>query len=340
MSIIYQENNDNIDFNEVHQILVDAFDGRGFLSTDKIENAFTNSSKVVYAFDDKKLIGCARAISDGEWSVIYNVAISPLYQGKGVGKGLIYSLINQLKGQHIFTYTHPQTVSFYERLGFNRSKQAFKYALFNDEEELNRMEQIGFYLPRGYKFEEEFYREEKKKLIDKKTNVNIRYSSNYNDVNIKDIVNVLEKAFGRERDLNTVKKEFDNSHNYSFAFDGNKLIGCARLVGDKTEYAILLNVAVLPEYQGLGIATKIINNLAAQVPTYNIFIHAHPGSANYYNSKKEFRRYKTAFIYNDGSLLKDEMGKKFAIPSGFRYPDEFDKEYMKYYKGKIYGKIK
>ena len=34
------------------------------------------------------------------------------------------------------------------------------------------------------------------------------------------------------------------------------------------------------------------------------------------------------------------MGKKFAIPSGFRYPDEFDKEYMKYYKGKIYGKIK
>lgn len=339
MSIIYKEDNNGIDFNKIHEILVAAFDGRPFHEAELIKKAFLGSNKVVYALDDDKLIGCARAISDGEWSVIYNVALLPEYQGKGIGKSLIKNLINQLKGQHIFTYTHPKTVSLYESLGFNRSKQAFKFVGHSSQEALKAQEEIGFTLPYGYRFDEEFYVERVFNKANTK-NAEIRYSSDLSSTTFESIVKVLEKSFKRERDLEKTKKEFLASQYYEFAFDGDKLIGCARLVSDGVEYAILLNVAVDPEYQGLGIASNIIKKLADQVKGFNIFIHAHPGSASFYNSKPIFRRYKTAFVYNDGSLLSDERGKRFALPNGFRWPDEYNKEEMKYYKGKIYGSLK
>lgn len=331
MNIVYKEDNEGINFIDVHDILVKAFNGRPFLGAKDIKKSFLNSQNVIYALDDKKLIGVGRAIGDSEWSIIYNIALLPEYHKLGIGKELINRLVLQLKGKHIFVYTHPKTVSLYETLGFNRSKQAFRYVGLEDEDEINKKEEIGFYLPFGYKFEEEFYKEKKKSSINKKE-ASIRYSKNLSDTSFEDILNVLEKAFGGKRDIDRLKSDFSISQNFEFAFDGDKLVGCARLITDGVKEAILLNVAVDPEYQGLGIASKIVHNLALQVPGFEIFLHTHPGSTSFYNNKKEYRRYKTAFIYNDGDLVSTEIGKKFALPVGFRYADEFHKSEMKYKK--------
>ena len=161
MNIIYKEDNEGINFVDVHDILVKAFDGRAFLDAEDIKKSFLNSQYVIYALDDTKLIGVGRAIADSEWSIIYNIALLPEYHKLGIGKTLINKLVSQLKGHHIFVYTHPKTVSMYETLGFNRSKQAFRYVGLDSEEEVNRREEVGFYLPYGYKFEEEFYKEKR-----------------------------------------------------------------------------------------------------------------------------------------------------------------------------------
>ena len=331
MNIIYKEDNEGINFVEVHDILVHAFNGRAFLGAEDIKKSFLNSQYVIYALDDTKLIGVGRAIADSEWAIIYNIALLPEYHKLGIGKTLINKLVSQLKGHHIFVYTHPKTVSMYETLGFNRSKQAFRYVGLDSEEEVNRREEVGFYLPYGYKFEEEFYKEKRKATI-KKENVSIRYSSKLADASFEDIAHVLEVAFGGKRDVDATKADFLASQNFELAFDGDKLVGCARLLTDGVKEAILLNVAVDPEYQGLGIASKIVNNLALQVPGYEIFLHTHPGSTGFYSSHKEYRRFKTAFIYNDGDLVSTEIGKKFALPVGFRYVDEFYKSEIKYKK--------
>ena len=137
MNIIYKYDNNNVNFDDVRNILIEAFSGRKIDNKENIEKAFLNSSHVVYVYDGDKLIGFARDISDIEWAIIYNVALKPSYQSYGIGKEIIKRLVNNLGERHIFTYTHPRTLSFYEHLGFRRSKMAFKYVKYSDKEIIN-----------------------------------------------------------------------------------------------------------------------------------------------------------------------------------------------------------
>lgn len=330
MSIIYKYDNLNVNFNEVRDLLIKAFGGRPIDSKEDVEKAFINSSHVIYAYDGTDLIGFARAISDLEWSVIYNVVVDPNYQGNGIGKEIVKRLVDNLGNRHIFAYTHPRTISFYEHIGFKRSKMAFKYVREEERDNINKMQSIGFFLPNGYLFDNE-EKEIKNNYIFKKK-IDIDFSNDINSVNFDELNEVLEEAFKHERDKNKTKIEFEESNLSVFAYHDKKLVGCARLVTDTVKEAILLNVAVLPEYQGLGIARKMIKNLADIAKGYDIFIHANPKSYSFYNSHIEFVRYKTAFAY----ISKVEPDNdSFFLPNGYRHLDEINNEEIKYYKGKI-----
>ena len=126
MDVIYKYRNDDVDFSEVVRILKNAFGDRGFNLLD-VKKSFINSSHVIFAFQNNNLIGFARAISDSSSSIIYNVAIDPTYQSIGVGKDIVNKLVEHLGKRLILAFTHPRTISFYEHLGFNRIKNAFKY---------------------------------------------------------------------------------------------------------------------------------------------------------------------------------------------------------------------
>jgi len=70
---------------------------------DKIQSAFQKSYKVVTAWDEKRLIGSCRMLSDGIcYGAIFDVAVLPEYQKKGVGKGLMNLL---LKKEESMTYS-------------------------------------------------------------------------------------------------------------------------------------------------------------------------------------------------------------------------------------------
>lgn len=325
MNIIFKYNNDNVNFKEVLNILGEAFGGRKFDDEKLIQKSFINSSHVVYAYDNEKLIGFARAISDIEWAVIYNVALKPAYQGKGIGKEILKKLLENLGSKHIFTYTHPRTITLYEHLGFVRTKMAFKYS-----QEISEIDNL-FFLPHGFKYENEF-KYNHISNIEKNRNVDIKYSQDLKSTTIEDINKLLENAFGRERNIDLTREEFLSSDYYSFAFDKDKLIGCARLVTDGAKEGILLNLATDKNYQGLGIGINVVNNLCKQVEGYDIFIHANPKALGFYNNHKEFKRYKTAFCYiND----REKENGDFHLPSGYRHPDEYNNKDIKYYKGKI-----
>ena len=67
--------------------------GMAHYSSSIHQRAFANSSTVVFAFDHAQLIGFGRAISDGAYqAAIYDLAVLPAYQGKGVGKVLLQHL--------------------------------------------------------------------------------------------------------------------------------------------------------------------------------------------------------------------------------------------------------
>ena len=152
MAVWIRKGNEGIDFGQVAEILSGA--GLSDLDGATQEKVFLRSYATAYVLDEGKVVGCARALSDGICqSAIYNVALLDAYQGQKLGRALIAALLEEVRGTNVILYTHPKTVAFYEKLGFRRQKTGFVcYDRDIPAEELKWLEDTGFLLPPGYRF--------------------------------------------------------------------------------------------------------------------------------------------------------------------------------------------
>jgi ribosomal protein S18 acetylase RimI-like enzyme len=97
--------------------------------------AVANSKPVVSAWDGDRLIGFARATSDGVYrATIWDVVIHPDYQGAGLGRKLVETVlmhphVHRAERVYLMT-THQQT--FYKRIGF-RENSTTTMVLYNQE---------------------------------------------------------------------------------------------------------------------------------------------------------------------------------------------------------------
>ncbi len=92
---------------------------------EKVELAFRNSQLKVFAYDQNKVIGAGRALSDGVWrAAIYDVAVLPEYQGRGIGSAIVRHLIEAANVEVIMLYVSPGKEAFYERFGFKKLNTA------------------------------------------------------------------------------------------------------------------------------------------------------------------------------------------------------------------------
>jgi aralkylamine N-acetyltransferase len=87
---------------------------------DKILRAFEKSSVVRFAkAEGCGLIGACRAITDGEYhAFVYDVAVRPEYQGRGIGKELMSRLLAELRVWRVMLVADQQVQGFYEKFGF------------------------------------------------------------------------------------------------------------------------------------------------------------------------------------------------------------------------------
>ena len=153
MSYHIQVSVENINWERVAELL--SYFGLSNFDAKTQKKVFENSYAVAFAFDETKLIGVGRALSDGICqAAIYNIALDEEYQGLGIGKGIINSLINQVKSCNIILYTHPQTIDLYEHLGFRRMKTGM---VMYEGSDLDKMEEIGFILPEKHRFGDNYY---------------------------------------------------------------------------------------------------------------------------------------------------------------------------------------
>jgi len=335
--VIYiEENLNNIDYSELNALLAESLGREKAKDTSHTEKLFSNSQKYAFVYDDKKLVGAVRALSDGEWSVIYNFTVSKEYEGK-IEKELINNIVDQLKGQHIFVNAESEKIGVFEEHGFQRTKTAFTYVGFDGiEEEYPK----GYFLPLYYRFENEF---ENKKLPfpghrkgNKMKKAEIVYSSARNTVDYKRVTEIIFSAFDKINDdggeisvekILKTRNVFDMSKYVFFAYDRNKLVGVARAITDEVEEAYIQNVAVDPEYQGYGIGWHLVTGIGdcIQKDGLNPFLHTHPGAVGFYNHKG-FLRNKTTLDYRNEEerheSLTSESEQGFYMPKGFRFADE------------------
>ena len=121
MDIYIKKDCSNINWSEVRNII--RIVGMSYVDEEIHRKSFENSHTVIFIFDDKKLIGFGRAISDGvRQAAIYDVAILPEYQGIGIGKLIIENIINDNPTCNFILYASPGKEGFYESLGFKKLK--------------------------------------------------------------------------------------------------------------------------------------------------------------------------------------------------------------------------
>ena len=133
---------------------------------------------------------------------------------------------------------------------------------------------------------------------------------------------LLSLAFGgRPRDGKITRRTFENSPYTEYAYDGGKLIGCARAESDGVSQGLILNVAVDPEYQGLHIGMETVARLAAQMKGQNLFLNTHPGGVGFY-SREGFRRNRTALLLPAHPDMPPETAAGFILPKGYRFDGE------------------
>jgi ribosomal protein S18 acetylase RimI-like enzyme len=126
MNVRIQNNFDNVNWNEVANLLKSA--GMSYVDAETHKISFLNSASVVFLFDGDILIGIGRAISDMvRHGAIYDVAVNPNYQGNGLGRIIIETIVNSLPKCNFILFASPGKEGFYEQLGFSRLKTGMGY---------------------------------------------------------------------------------------------------------------------------------------------------------------------------------------------------------------------
>ena len=76
---------------------------------------------------------------------------------------------------------------------------------------------------------------------------------------------------------------FSNSKFKSFVYLNNTLIGVGRGLADGVDCSYICDVAVHPEYQGIGLGKKIVEKLVAVSEGHKkIILYASPGKEGFY----------------------------------------------------------
>jgi len=97
--------------------------GMAFTEPEAHRRAFEASQTVVFVYQDGKMVGFGRALSDGVYqAAVYDVAVLPEMQGCGIGKQIVEAILERVAGCNVILYASPGKENFYRKLGFRLLK--------------------------------------------------------------------------------------------------------------------------------------------------------------------------------------------------------------------------
>jgi ribosomal protein S18 acetylase RimI-like enzyme len=103
---------------------------RPYEDKERIQRMVDNSDIIISAWEDNKMIGLARAITDYSYCCyLSDLAVDKKYQNQGIGKQLVNKLQIILgKETSLVLLSSPGAVEFYPRIGFEKSDKAYVIA--------------------------------------------------------------------------------------------------------------------------------------------------------------------------------------------------------------------
>ena len=128
MNITYDDTRKDLPPEQLRQLFVAVGWSDGTEMPDMIQKGYripwVNSTVVVSAWDNERLVGAVRALSDTMFrSVIYDLLVSPEYQRNGIGKELVRRCVARFPNSEWLVATNEKTSCFYEKFGFIKMDQ-------------------------------------------------------------------------------------------------------------------------------------------------------------------------------------------------------------------------
>lgn len=122
----------------------------------------------------------------------------------------------------------------------------------------------------------------------------ISWIYDYKDVNWHELSDLYRIAPLGEKSPTDLKTVFSNSKFTCFIYADNVLVGAGRALADGVDCSYICDVAIHPEYQGLGYGKRIIQGLTTVSAEHRkIILYANPGKEGFY-SKLGFKKMNTA----------------------------------------------
>jgi len=120
--IIYNNSKKDLSSDELHKLFIAVGWSDGTESPEMVNNyniPFINSTLVISAWHDNRLVGVVRALSDKMFrSIIYDLIVDPEFQDNGIGSELIKHCIEQFPDSEWLVETKQNIAGFYENIGF------------------------------------------------------------------------------------------------------------------------------------------------------------------------------------------------------------------------------
>lgn len=124
MTITYNDTKKDLPVEQLHHLFFLAGWAGSDITPDpdilKVFNIpFINSTLVISVWDNERLIGTVRVLSDKIIrSVIYDLVIDPEYQNKGIGKELVRRCMVHFPNTEWLVQTEKHIAGYYEKIGF------------------------------------------------------------------------------------------------------------------------------------------------------------------------------------------------------------------------------
>ncbi|MNC24204.1 putative N-acetyltransferase YvbK [compost metagenome] len=120
--------NEPISASELADLFTNSGINRSINDLERIQRMIDNADELISAWENDKLIGIIRALTDYSYSCyISELAVHKNYQRQGIGKRLVETLIEKLGQEEIkYMLTSSNTaIDFYKRCGFEKDDRAF-----------------------------------------------------------------------------------------------------------------------------------------------------------------------------------------------------------------------
>ncbi|MGG4436404.1 GNAT family N-acetyltransferase [Priestia megaterium] len=122
MKVSFSNSIENVEWSRMKEI----YRSVGWKNHDeeKVKKVFQSSNVVAVAYDENKIVGFGRALSDGVFNAaIYDVVVDKHYQNQGIGQQIIENLLAQLNDVScVHLVSTAGNEELYRKAGFRKMK--------------------------------------------------------------------------------------------------------------------------------------------------------------------------------------------------------------------------